>query len=118
MEGCPIVKSIFCEGLEILDRLWRDLRPELNHHLTSGGFDHGNFRCLGFGFGFRLIRSPSHRAEKSDRCRAEERRDELVHVREQLHGRLVLSRGEMEQSRGTHSARHMTQSCMWDRLEE
>ena len=56
MKTGAVVKSLFGERFEILDRLGRDFRPEFNHHLAFGRLDHGHFFGVAFGrFGFLIV---------------------------------------------------------------
>ena len=38
-----VIKSLFGEGLEILDCFGRDIRPKLDGDFTEAGFDDGDF---------------------------------------------------------------------------
>src|SRR5438876_10110141 len=43
MECSPIVKASLRQLLEILDRLWRDVGPELSHHFAFAGLNYRYF---------------------------------------------------------------------------
>jgi len=43
MKTGAVIKGVIRQLLEILNRLGRNIRPELNHHLAPGGANHGNF---------------------------------------------------------------------------
>src|SRR5580765_1064805 len=43
MKSGSVVKAFLCEGLEILDRFWRYIRPEFQDQLARGRFDDRDF---------------------------------------------------------------------------
>ncbi len=48
MEGGAIIKAFAGEFLEVLDGFRGHVGPELGHHFSFAGLDHGHFiRCIG-----------------------------------------------------------------------
>ena len=45
VKRCAIVKSRARQFLEILDRVWRHVRPEFGDHFALAGFNHCHFVC-------------------------------------------------------------------------
>ena len=43
VENGAVVETGARQLLEILDRFWRGISPELHHHVAFAGFDHSDF---------------------------------------------------------------------------
>ena len=43
VENRAVIKSLARQFLEILDRLWRGIRPKLHHHIAFARLYHGHF---------------------------------------------------------------------------